>query len=591
MPEIKKRTATTGEFVVVVGTEGPSWWQKKGPRIRRAAIVLALLGAAAYFGSRPAWRLVKAFRARQFAQQAETALAEGKFSEAAGLAGSGWNLSRTEPAALRAMANVLTLAERPVEALTFWKEVEAKGPLTPTEQRKVIRCALRTRDFQSAENRLALLRQNGVPAEAMDSLASAEASAQRGDWDRARVETSRLLAADGSGPELRGGAALILASSPDPNDRFRGLRELETIALTTHPFALVAATWLATNPAYANATGRTPEDFFRLAKQLADHPSARLEHRLLALEMRLRAEPGEKADVLARAAALLPKPALEPDRARLIRWLMRQGDLERATTLLPNPSSIQTPELFLVRLDLLAAQKRWAEVRSVLERDQSPLEPRLRHAFLARALTQLGDRRASGVEWDRAVTAAGRDASGLVEIMKYAEASGALDVAADAASQAAKVAPEIRATQDETLAFLVRRGTTKDLRAQIRKMIERWPDDTALINDEAYLTALLNDDVARAAPVAERLSRGNPWSYPFRTTLALVRLRQGRAVEALAVYEGGVAPDGQPNSARVVRAAVLRANGYRDEARQETTLVTARALRTEEKELLAEATR
>jgi hypothetical protein len=88
--------------------------------------------------------------------------------------------------------------------------------------------------------------------------------------------------------------------------------------------------------------------------------------------------------------------------------------------------------------------------------------------------------------------------------------------------------------------------------------------------------------------LAEKLVEKNPRSLPHRTFLALVRLKQNRAADALAVYENvTVARGALTPSALAVHAAVLAANGRKDEAKSEAEQVKPEQLLPEEKALIS----
>jgi cytochrome c-type biogenesis protein CcmH/NrfG len=87
--------------------------------------------------------------------------------------------------------------------------------------------------------------------------------------------------------------------------------------------------------------------------------------------------------------------------------------------------------------------------------------------------------------------------------------------------------------------------------------------------------------------LAEKLVARNPRSLPHRTFLALARLKQNRAAEALAVYDNvTVARGALTPSALAVHAAVLAANGRIDEAKSEISQLRSDQLLPEEKALI-----
>lgn len=75
---------------------------------------------------------------------------------------------------------------------------------------------------------------------------------------------------------------------------------------------------------------------------------------------------------------------------------------------------------------------------------------------------------------------------------------------------------------------------------------------------------------------------------PHRTLLALARLRQNRAADALDAYANIAATPGSLTpSALYIHAAVLLANGHREEAQEEAAHVKMEDLLPEERALIA----
>ena len=78
-----------------------------------------------------------------------------------------------------------------------------------------------------------------------------------------------------------------------------------------------------------------------------------------------------------------------------------------------------------------------------------------------------------------------------------------------------------------------------------------------------------------------------PQNWQARATLGLACLRLGRNKEALAAFRGSRVTGVQPPGALAVRAAILAANGYKDGARNDALLLSAKPLLPEEHALIA----
>ncbi|MDQ6621880.1 MAG: hypothetical protein M3Y86_00130, partial [Verrucomicrobiota bacterium] len=239
------------------------------------------------------------------------------------------------------------------------------------------------------------------------------------------------------------------------------------------------------------------------------------------------------------------------------------------------------------------------------------------HMYLARSRAQIGQPEASKNEWQRALEATNGDVGKLMTLAEYAEKNGASAVAASAYTQATAPAPNLRAAWQGRLRVAYAAKETKRIHEILAQMLQLWPNDTAIQNDEAYTRLLLlpggtgavpsssgadagrsenNLDATAGVPptsasaqliaiekLAKALVEREPSSLPHRTLLALALLKQNRAVAALQVYDGiQVAPNALTPSGLAVHAAVLSANGNRDAARTEIQQVPIERLLPEE---------
>src|SRR5437764_14081517 len=247
--------------------------------------------------------------------------------------------------------------------------------------------------------------------------------------------------------------------------------------------------------------------------------------------------------------------------------------------------------------------------------------------YLARCSAQLGEKAAAENNWQRALEAAAGDPGKLITLGDYAEKNGIADVAQSAFDNAVIQSPKLRLAQQGRLRLAQRSGEAKKIHVVLADMLKIWPNDDAVQNDEGYTRLLLlgssNERGARSdqqgessellapssdlqtpsselrAPnsdlqalneleqLAAKLVQKNPRSLPHRTFLALVRLKQNRAADALAVYENvSVARGALTPSALAVHAAVLAANGRAEEAKSEISQIRPDQLLQEEKSLI-----
>src|SRR5207302_7953634 len=94
-------------------------------------------------------------------------------------------------------------------------------------------------------------------------------------------------------------------------------------------------------------------------------------------------------------------------------------------------------------------------------------------------------------------------------------------------------------------------------------------------------------ELDQIAQLAAKLVEKNPRSLPHRPFLALARLKQNRAADALAVYDNvTVAANALTPSALAIHACVLAANGRVEDAQSEARRIKLDQLLPEERALV-----
>jgi len=351
----------------------------------------------------------------------------------------------------------------------------------------------------------------------------------------------------------------------------------------------------------ATPTGRTIT-LKEVADALENHPDARASHKLLALEVRARQDPGLTdqyvADAVERfgnAASLaqtyqggadLPEETL----LALATFLNKIGRPAKTLEVLPEAHAIQRQDLFLQYANALVALQRWSEIKDLFLSEHSAVDPLVQHMYLAMAQARLGSATAATNEWQRALQVANTPEK-LLTLATNAEQNSAIDIADDAYSEAIKTAPTTnRAAYAGRLRLALSAGKTAQAQTIAAEIAKIWPDDSAARNLNAYLRLLLgaSGDAAEAAERdAQVLVAKEPGNWQARATLGLACLRLGRNKEAMAAFQGLRVSGAEPPGALAVRAAILGANGVKDGARNDALLVSANSLLPEERALIA----
>ena len=356
----------------------------------------------------------------------------------------------------------------------------------------------------------------------------------------------------------------------------------------------------------AAASPSTPAGRTMTLKEVADalenHPDARPAHKLLALEVRARQDPAltdqyvadavERFGNAARLAQTYQGGAELADETlvALATWLNKIGRPAKTLEVLPEARTIQRQDLFLQYVNALAALQRWSEVKDLFLSEHSVVDPMIQHMYLAVAQARLGSATSATNEWQRALQVANTPEK-LLTLATNAEQNSANDIADAAYSEAIKSSPTTnRAAYAGRLRLALAGGKTAQAQTIAAETAQMWPDDAAARNQDAYLRLLLgaSDDAAEAAErEAQVLVAREPQNWQARATLGLACLRLGRNKEALAAFRGSRVTGVQPPGALAVRAAILAANGYKDGARNDALLLSAKPLLPEEHALIA----
>jgi len=254
---------------------------------------------------------------------------------------------------------------------------------------------------------------------------------------------------------------------------------------------------------------------------------------------------------------------------------------------LPFERCAKSAELTILRLDALAGLERWKEILDALERSVTALSAVQLNAYRSRAARQLRDDTMASVHWRGALRAAEGNPSDLALLADYANRAEAWDDARQAFKALVTVAPDSGNAHFAYSAFLQKCGTTVELRDFIQHMARKWPENSSLRNDVAYLNLLLGEEIEASVKIAEELVQKSSAALPQRTTLALGRYRLKDFAGALAVYEGHEYDWHRALPGNyAVYIAVLAANGKTIEAREHLSKLNRALLRPEELDLV-----
>jgi len=566
------------------------------------ALILVVLLGIGWLCARPALNLVRGWQARRHASRAFAAIAAEQWTTARDEAVAGYQLRPNEPQAIRAIARLFTRAGQ-AEGLKFWKELQDRTTLTRQDLRDEASLALRAHELQLAEDAVKqlLAKDRGGPTPG-DWLLAGQLALQAQDPDRAIMYAREVFASSVAGDRDQLQAILNLDAAFQAkglSDRKEVLSRLSKLARANGPVSLEALVALAQKiqnlPAGTAATDTLSMD--EIIHGLETHPEAKVQHKLLALDVKIREHPEEKDKLIGETIAQY-KDGDQTSLVALSAWLNSHGQYERELETIPRARAMQTRELFFQHVDALGALGRWDEIRRLIESEQFPLDPVIEHMYLARCFAQQNQMSGAENNWQRALEGAAGDLNKLMTLGDYAEKNGALDIAAAAYDAAVAVSPKARPAQQGRLRVAYIQRDTRKIHEILAQLLKLWPNDTAVQNDEAYSRLLLLPAEDGASPgknrqelqaietLASKLVEKEPSSLPHRTLLALARLRLQRPQDALAVYKDINVPKTSLTTASVaVHAATLAATGHAEEARSEFAQLPADKMLPEERQL------
>ena len=228
--------------------------------------------------------------------------------------------------------------------------------------------------------------------------------------------------------------------------------------------------------------------------------------------------------------------------------------------------------------------KKWQQIDTIMAEPGIPLEAYKIEYFKARCADELGDRDQAIIHWRSAQSAAVGNSEQAFDVARYARQSGR-SAQAESIYRSLTVNPS--AARNAYIELLGMANSTSAIRSLLADMLKHWPKDPAIQNDYAYYCILLGEDVEQHQQTAIQLVNQSPSFLSHRSTLALAFLRLSQPKEALELYKGLETKwELAPIRFRAIYAAVLNANGQKDEARKMLESFKIDALRPEEQELV-----
>lgn len=563
-------------------------------------LACALLAGVGYAGYRVLSPVIRTGHSNRLAAEANSLTEASKFSEAARKAQDALDMRMFNPEAWRAVARVHSRAGNGPLALAWWRKVMEVRPLPPEDRRDYAAAALAAGDMDLAASEIAALREkSGTPA---DILLSARLAEARGDSIQSLHFLGRVLTDPAASVRDRLGAArAALHARRRDEPLLRVARTaVEELALfggksDSLPAMRLLAEFMAAGRGEPQITVSAPAPRVtrpKLVELIKTHPDVDIPELLSAWNLQLAEAKGLEArevifsEVAARARTTQDLTAL----SLTADWLLSHGELGRAFALATAEVSARSAHLANIRLDALSRLGRWRDALELLESNTLPLEDWFKEMRAAQAYDMTGVAVATQQRWTKAIRLCGSDLGKLLQVARFAAGIGATRASVEASQAILKVSPGHRVAHELAIVAADRLGGTPAVLEHLRLVRGYWPDDTDLEVREIYLGLLCGEDPSPLVDRAATLLRLRPENPDRRAAYALALYRFGRFSEAMtAVTERAFLREAENSTLLIVRAAILRANGFGLEAEKLAGQIPKASLRAEEMALLSQS--
>jgi len=524
--------------------------------------VLLVLGIGVRVAVPPAYRWVKAKRARKAAGEAERLLGEGRLEDSARFSRVAYELAPNEAEVLRVVARLSARLGRS-DAVSHYLAYRATGQMLPEDRIAMAEAAIRFGRVDVARPLLAELTTERPTDRHVWRLALAYAR-QSAPLAESVALARSVVSRFGGDTEAEFELASMLVGSGQPAWGGEGRRILWGLALGRTALDEQAAQTLAGLPDLKPAEAET------LARVLESSATNSLSRSLLSLQLRILSQPARTNEWFEKALALVPTNGPVPEVCQLVLWLTERNGLAFAGGHVPEARCRTNLLLMVARLDYLVGINDSAGLASAVGDSGNVLDPGMRSAATG-ALASKQGRRDEAERAFRAALDAGGSRVMLVApfVAREAERQGYNAVAVQALQLAMETPGREMDAARRILRLLENDPNPAQGLATMRRLHSKLPTDETIVLERAWQELLAGENSAWALAELQRLAGARPEDGGVRFALALAEWRNGRASEALTTMEKVLVDlESLIPRQRVVYAVVLGANDQREAARR-----------------------
>lgn len=562
----------------------PNPGSRRHPRRRRTpwkliigGLVLAVL-ITAYFGARPAWRLVKAQRAAGFIRQSEEAIAQEKWSEAFDRTRSALQLAPNNTRVLRHAAYLYSRfgAE---SAFSFFDTLLAGPDATPEDREELASLAFRIGNVELANSQVDELLENTKPSPRTLVL-GAQLAAVRRDFTNALRLGRAAVEAQPNNPTNVLNLAGLLVMTGNTKEREEARSILWPFARTNGQYQVRAL------GAILNAADASRGEREQVEQLLRAKSPRTLDEEVLFLEARISLDPSQ---INKTADELVERFGRgNPDElAATATWLNRHQLYGRTRDLLLPDLARKSAPLFRLRFDALAGSGDIRGAYEFIKADPVPGDPFQVEMLRCTTAIRLKDKTGTDVHFRELASLARQQPRRLRALAEYAFRNGNRTLAQESYKILAQNPRDAIPATRGMVRTADSLGETWAARDYARRLVALAKDDDNVRVQVAYYDLLLNENIEEAFTQAQALHKAKPEDFSRRAVLALAHLRKGNPKAAVECVEGQVVNWNQViPGLRAVIAASLGAAGRADTASNYVARLPLARLKPEERELI-----
>ena len=519
---------------------------------------------------------IKDWRARQFTEEAELLLAQGKLQEAFNNAASAMQMRPRLTDVRRTYAKIL-LAAGKAEGMSILRTMAEDGSANAQDRLNLADAALQFGDVPLAEREAFQVLQSGERnPEALLRLARVRLAQQRVADAVQALRESREAGGNVDATVLL--ARLQLAANT-PESIKEALALLRPISKQQDDDGLEALLVLVASPSLQSEEGQDWVD------ALHNHPKATDEQKLAAASAEIQLDPRRYAEIVKRAVKEYRGGTIE-QRAQLARWLNQNREYDGVLDVIKADEAAGRSDLFLIRLDAMAGRGDWQEIADLLRGDGIPLQVPVVLLYRGRAAREIGKPEESATFYRRAVIEAAPTPEVMWYVINYLQRVGEDEVLEEELERLSDNPSSARQAFQALVPIVQKRQDAEELYQLYDRMLKRLPAEPAVQNDHRYFAALTGRraDVSGARSLVEE----QPRMLSYRITLALTHLKNNQPEAAMKVFDGITLDPMQIQPyQRAVLVAVLGANARETEARQLARSVPGDVVTSQEIKLIA----